>query len=118
MKKLSLLSGVILAFLFMAAITPAQNPPTGDSGYGPYPKDYQKIVNRWLEKNLVDAPSAIIEWLGEPKPANLPTKEGGQLQGYLVEFKVNSRNRFGAYTGKQKHSALIRDGEVIKAIGF
>ena len=38
--------------------------------------------------------------------------------GYLVEFKVNSRNRFGAYTGMQKHGALIRDGKVIKATGF
>jgi hypothetical protein len=35
-----------------------------------------------------------------------------------VNFKVNARNRFGAYTGKQKHGALIRNGEVIKGIGF
>jgi len=33
-------------------------------------------------------------------------------------FKVNARNRFGAFTGKQEHGALIRDGQVIKGLGF
>jgi hypothetical protein len=27
-------------------------------------------------------------------------------------------NRFGSYTGKQEHGALIRTGEVIKGMGF
>jgi hypothetical protein len=36
----------------------------------------------------------------------------------LVEFRVNSRNRFGQYTGKQSHGVLIRDDRVIKGIGF
>ena len=40
------------------------------------------------------------------------------LYGYLVNFKVNARNRFGAYTGMQSHGALIRNGEVIKGLGF
>jgi hypothetical protein len=31
---------------------------------------------------------------------------------------VNARNRFGAFTGKQEHGALIRDGKVIKGLGF
>ena len=87
--------------------------------YGEYPKNYQEIITNWLETKLVDPPSAQIEWTSAPKPADLPEKKGGKpLYGYLVEFKVNSRNRFGAYTGKQKHGALIRDGQVIKGTGF
>ena len=39
--------------------------------------------------------------------------QGESVFGYMVEFKVNSRNRFGTYTGKQKRTGLIRDGEVI-----
>jgi len=31
---------------------------------------------------------------------------------------VNARNRFGGYTGKQKHAVLICNGEVIKGLGF
>jgi hypothetical protein len=86
--------------------------------YGDYPKNYQEIITNWLATNLVDAPSAQIQWLGPPKPADLKDKNGKKIFGYLVEFKVNSRNRFGAYTGMQKHGALIRDGQVIKGIGF
>ena len=45
-------------------------------------------------------------------------KKGEHQYGYLVTFRVNSRNRFGASTGMQTHGALIRDGEVIKGVGF
>jgi hypothetical protein len=51
-------------------------------------------------------------------PETAPEKRWKALFGYLVEFKVNSRNRFGTYTGMQKHTVLIRDGRVIKATGF
>jgi len=85
--------------------------------YGPYPTNYKEIVTKWLETQLVDAGSARIEWNGDPKPADLGQK-GQHLYGYLVHFKVNARNRFGAFTGKQEHGALIRDGKVIKGLGF
>jgi hypothetical protein len=91
---------------------------TGDvDRYGPYPANYQEIVMKWLEKQLFDAASARIEWNGDPRPADLG-REGEHLYGYLVNFKVNARNRFGTYTGLQSHGALIRNGEVIKGLGF
>lgn len=86
--------------------------------YGEYPKNYQEIVTKWLETKLADPKSAQIEWTSAPKPADLPGPQGKRLYGYLVEFKVSARNRFGAYTGKQKHGALIRDGNVVKGTGF
>jgi hypothetical protein len=87
--------------------------------HGAYPTNYQEIITNWLATALVDAPSAQIEWTTPPKPGTLPEKKNGKaLFGYLVEFKVNSRNRFGTYTGMQKHTALIRDGQVIKVTGF
>ena len=86
--------------------------------YGEYPKNYQEIVTRWLNETLVDAPSAQIEWVSGPQAGSLPEKKGGKaLFGYLVQIKVNSRNRFGTYTGMQKRTVLIRDGQVIKAKG-
>ena len=88
------------------------------SVYGEYPKNYQEIITKWLGTILVDAPSAQIEWVEPPKPGDLPDAKSKHLYGYLVEFKVNSRNRFGTYTGMQKHKALIRDGNVIKATGL
>jgi hypothetical protein len=95
----------------------AENPAVNPALCGPYPKLYKEIIWTWMQKNLVDASSAKIEWEGEPVPADLG-KNGEHLYGWLVNFKVNARNRFGAYTGKQTHGALLRDGEVIKGIGF
>lgn len=87
--------------------------------YGEYPKNYKEIITQWLNETLVDAPSAQIAWVAAAQAGSLPEKKGGKaLFGYLVEFKVNSRNRFGTFTGMQKHTVLIRDGHVIKATGF
>jgi hypothetical protein len=86
--------------------------------YGEYPKDYMTIVKDWLGDQLLDPASAIIEFTSQPKPADLPTQGSQHVYGYLVEFKVNSRNRFGGYTGYEKHGALIRNGEVVRGIGF
>ena len=94
------------------AVTPAD-----PALYGPYPSNYKEIVMEWLNQQLLEAATARIDWTSEPKPADLG-KNGQHLYGYLVTFDVNARNRFGAYTGKQSHGVLIRDGEVVKGIGF
>jgi len=106
---------IALAFPFPSTAAFAQTPP---SSYGVYPTNYQEIVNAWLNTHLDDPKSALVKWLGEPKPAELPGANGQKIAGYLVEFTINARNRFGAYTGAQRHGVLIRDGQVVKATGF
>src|SRR5216683_1238826 len=115
MKTLALLACVLL--MSTAPQLFAENPSLDASLCGPYPTNYKEIVMKWLETQLIDAASARIEWNGNPKPADLG-RNGQHLYGYLVYFKVNARNRFGAFTGKQEHGALIRDGQVIKGLGF
>src|SRR4029077_14206895 len=114
-----LVSLVCVSFMGMCALGNlcAEAPSADTERYGPYPTSYKEIVTKWLDTQLIDARSARIEWNGDPKPANLGTKDKS-LYGYLVNFKVNARNRFGAYTGMQSHGALIRNDEVIKGLGF
>jgi hypothetical protein len=126
MKKaaMALLAMAALAAPLIAAgePTPAESIPPENVGdpavYGEYPRNYKSVVLNWLADKLGDFASAQVVWGDPPKPSELPGKDGQRLVGYLVEFKVNSRNQFGAYTGMQKHGALIRDGKVIKATGF
>ena len=108
------------AMLFLVGDLAGQTPPPSPADpalYGPYPTNYKEIVMNWLSQQLLDAASARVEWTGDPKPADLG-KEGQHLYGYVVTFDVNARNRFGTYTGKQKHGALIKDGKVIKGLGL
>jgi len=89
-----------------------------DPVYGEYPLRYKGIIMDWLYTHLNDPPSAKIEWLSEPKRADLPNTRGRKAYGWLVLFSVQARNRFGGYTGKQTHGVLIRDGVVVQATGF
>ena len=112
------LLAVAAFFLAVLAPTLATAETQADPAlYGPYPTNYKEIVNKWLNSQLIDPVSARIEWLDEPKPVDLG-KKGEHFYGYLVHFKVNARNRFGAFTGKQSHAVLIRNGEVVKGLGF
>jgi hypothetical protein len=95
----------------------AQTPTPESDVYGPYPDHYEEVVTAWLNTNLVDPASAQVKWLGPPRQGSLTIK-GQKITGYLVDFSVNVRNVFGAYTGSQKHTALIRDGKVVTATGF
>src|SRR5260370_37741585 len=115
MKTLGLLACVLL--MSTAPQLFAENPSPDASLCGPYPSNYKEIVMKWLETQLIDAASARIEWNGDPKPADLGQK-GQHLYGYLVHFKVNARNRFGAVTGKQAQGAVIPYGNVNKGLGF
>ena len=113
----SLLCALVVGMTLVASLN-AQTPPSEDTArYGPYPTYYKEIVMVWLNKQLIDPDSARIEWSGDPKPSDVG-KGSEAVSGYLVNFTVNARNRFGSYTGKQKHSVLIRNGEVIKSMGF
>jgi hypothetical protein len=112
----SLICALALGTIFIASLN-AQTPSTDTARYGPYPTNYKDIIMQWLNKQLIDPDSARIEWDGEPKPSDVG-KDNEAVSGYLVNFNVNARNRFGTYTGKQKHSVLIRNGEVIKSMGF
>ena len=112
----SLICALALGMTFVASFN-AQTPSPDTARYGPYPTYYKEIIMQWLNTQLIDPDSARIEWSAEPKPSD--TNKGGEaVSGYLVDFTVNARNRFGSYTGKQKHSVLIRNGEVIKSMGF
>ena len=104
--------------LLLPAKSPAQSPTPDSALYGSYPENYQEIVTAWLSSGLVDPRSVAVKWLGAPRPGQLPVEKGRQVSGYLVDFTVNARNLFGAYTGPQKHTALIHNGKVVTATNF
>ncbi len=107
-----------IALLAFPLVSPAQKLPPPNAVYGAYPAEYKEIITKWLNSSLVDPNSVKIKWLGQPRPGELAVSKTQKVAGFLVDFTVNARNVFGAYTGAQKHTALIRDGQVVTATGF
>ena len=68
-----------------------------------------------MQTRLSDPESAVMEWDEPPKTGEFTPKKGERYVGYIVDFKVNARNRFGTYTGKQKYRVVLRNGEVVWA---
>lgn len=119
MKRRVALLLSLLALLIISPVVEASEPlPPPGAAYGAYPNNYQDIITNWLNSVLVDPQSVQVKWLSEPRPGELNVSKTQQVSGFLVDFSVNSRNVFGAYTGPQKHTALIRDGQVVTATGF
>ena len=96
-----------------AATKPTASIPPDSPKYGVYPIGYREIITRWLSDRLTDPATAKVEF-GEPLAGQI-TEKGVRASGYRVEFKVNSRNKFGMYTGFQRYQVLIRNGEIIWA---
>ena len=98
----------------VAASAAAPAPTVDPKVYGEYPTLYKRIVGRWLETKLADPTSAVIDWMEQtPQPGEYRTQKGDVFVGYVLDFKVNARNQFGAPTGKQKYRVVIRNGEVL-----
>lgn len=93
-----------------AAATPASIPPDSPK-FGVYPIAYREIITKWLADRLLDPSTAKLEF-NEPQAGEIKTK-AGTASGYSVEFRVDSRNKFGMYTGFQKFRVLIKNGDII-----
>jgi hypothetical protein len=117
MMRVTILSLLCSAGVILAGPPLAESVPADPGLCGAFPKYYKEVIYNWMKSTLVDADSAKIEWADEPKPVDIG-KNGQHFYGWLVDFKVNARNRFGAYTGRQSHAALIRDNQVKQTYGF
>src|SRR5215212_383740 len=80
MKTLGLILFITCAALgsLRAETTEIEIVPADPAVYGEFPQKYQEIVTQWLNKALVDAASAKIEWVSSPTPGSLPEKKNGK----------------------------------------
>ena len=116
-KAIAIMLGCLVLCSFPAAGAETEIPvvpeTTDAKTYGVYPIAYKEIVAKWMEERLVDPASAVYEWSDEPRAGEITPPKGKKVVGYIVDFKVNARNQFGAATGKQKYQVVIRNGEIL-----
>jgi hypothetical protein len=92
---------------------------------GPYPDDWEAIVKGYYWSVLFDPYSAVYQFDGPPRQGWMAQEGSGQLgifyatpvYGWQLSGAVNAKNRVGSYAGARPFSVLIRNGEVVKAVG-
>lgn len=81
----------------------------------PAPVNYRAIAADGLRQILFDPYSVRDAQIS--KPTWLGSWSIGEGNGWVVCFKGNAKNRFGAYTGAQEMALMIRGGKVISNQG-
>ena len=76
--------------------------------YGPYPRNYERLIRNHLNQTLLDADSAKIRITTPPRKVLRLSNQGVQGSGragwdafYLACADVNAKNAYGGYTGWQ-----------------
>ena len=103
----------ITAAIILAACAPTLE-ELGSVDYGPYPAEFETIIKDYYANRLKDPASA--RWYFDYSP----TKAGYRvlfrfIYGWTLCGRVNSKNSFGAYTGRSMFLVVIRYGRVVYA---
>lgn len=80
--------------------------------YGQYPIAFREILESWMKKKLVDPNSASFEFPSPPQAGQYTTENHKRYLGYIVEFGITARNKFGSFT-KENYRAVIFAGDVL-----
>jgi hypothetical protein len=90
--------------------------------HGPYPKEYEQIVQKYIHENFKDPYS--IRDLSIQKPSKGWVTgawifgEKPITYGWEIIFAVNGKNSYGAYNGLEKIDLVVRDGKIIKVMNL
>lgn len=88
--------------------------PEENADYGPYPKEYKSIIEKYLSRILKDPDSVKISKISKPRKEheidNQFTKSA--TYGYSTCVWLNAKNSYGGYTGEKVYWFLIRNNYV------
>lgn len=108
-------------FMFaFGSLAACNSPPTpaelAAADYGPFPDNFEEIIQGYFDRSLKDPSSLQIQGT-IPVPIGSYLKFGGRLSvGYKTCVTYNAKNSFGAYIGYNTDYFLIRYGIVAEHI--
>jgi len=84
--------------------------------YGQYPSSYARIITDYMTDYLLDPQSAVYtNWKGPAK--GFLTNGTGVFYGYRVCVDINTKNKYGTYTGTKQHLFMIVNNRVVMIEG-
>ena len=81
------------------------------ASYGEYPSDYQSILKKYLQNNLLNHEDAKVEFINKPNRLSV-SQLARDTTGYRVCLSINSKNNKSIYTGYKTHLFIINNSEV------
>jgi hypothetical protein len=109
----------LAAALACCAVAACQAPPVtrqemASVDYGPAPTQWQQTIRAWLNRRLVDAPRAIVEFKTEPRVMfQRATAVRGQQYGWAVCVWINDRNWSGEFDGFYPMTFFLRNEQIV-----
>lgn len=88
--------------------------PVEQADCGPYPSNYETLVQQWAATNLKDPESARYGRISKPRREYMIASLK-PFYGYSVCADINAKNSYGGYTGSKTFWFLIRDGRIERA---
>lgn len=106
----------LLAALSMGACKTAPERPTDtqieSAVTDAMPADYEAQIRDYWKHRLID-PTSPLFTLDAPKKG-YSTRLGDQVvYGWNVDYRLNSKNRYGGYTGDKWYSAFFKHGRLM-----
>ena len=98
------------------------NPTTEctDADRGPYPFEYEAMVNWYIERNFFDPGSVQGLVIAKPIPgwqskAMVKTTRDNTDCTWYIGFAANAKNRMGGYIGRQDNGIWVKNGVILSA---
>src|SRR5688500_6898825 len=78
---------------------------------GPFPENYEAIVNDWMRVRLKDPDSVKDLTITPPRPERrwVGLLNGSWLDAYWSCVRYNAKNSFGGYTGLAEYTFGFKD---------
>lgn len=119
MNIAKIISSIAVVSSVLGCATPLSSEKILSADYGaPPPENYDAMVKEFIGARLID-PTAPLYEIGQPakgftrESLMFDTKENF---GWRVCGTVNSKNRYGGYTGKAPFFTLFKNGQIVEFI--
>ncbi len=86
--------------------------PVNSKEIGNYPDQYQLLLKKYLQKNLLNQDSAKLDFINTPQAISI-SHLGENYVGYRVCLSINSKNRKNIYGGYKTHLFLFNNNKII-----
>lgn len=105
---------LVIALTLPACVTMPSPDEITRADYGTIGPSYKDAIKDYLAGILYDPESARYRYLQEPVRGYAFVNPGFEPPeyGYLVEVRINAKNRLGGYVGEQPFTFLVRDSKV------